>query len=108
VQRSPTEVVNVEPSAQLYDGLFYGDGPVFADRDLISASIPLDVLKQTHKLLTVEARKHDAPLHKKLEQAGFRLDFDETGWPLKFRSRGGGYYFNVGCSRSEERRVGKG
>lgn len=98
VQRSPTEVVNVEPSAQLYDGLFYGDGPVFADRDLISASIPLDVLKQTHKLLTVEARKHDAPLHKKLEQAGFRLDFDETGWPLKFRSRGGGYYFNVGCS----------
>jgi putative flavoprotein involved in K+ transport len=23
---------------------------------------------------------------------------DETGWPLKFRTRGGGYYFNVGCS----------
>ena len=23
---------------------------------------------------------------------------DGTGWPLKFRTRGGGYYFNVGCS----------
>jgi len=98
VQRSPTEVVNVEPSAQLYDGLFYGEGPVFPDRDLISTSIPLDVLKQTHRLLTIKARKHDAPLHEKLTQAGFRLDFDETGWPLKFRTRGGGYYFNVGCS----------
>jgi putative flavoprotein involved in K+ transport len=42
----------------------------------------------------------DAPLHARLEQAGFRLEFGEdgTGWPLKFRSRGGGYYFNVGCS----------
>lgn len=98
VQRSPTEVVNVEPSAQLYDGLFYGEGPVFADRDLISSSIPLDVLKAAHKLLTVKAREFDAPLHEKLTQAGFRLDLDETGWPLKFRSRGGGYYFNVGGS----------
>ena len=35
-----------------------------------------------------------------LEQAGFKLDFGEggTGWPLKYRTRGGGYYFNVGCS----------
>jgi hypothetical protein len=41
-----------------------------------------------------------APLHARLEQAGFRLEFGEdgTGWPLKFRTRGGGYYFNVGCS----------
>lgn len=98
VQRSPTEIVNVEPSAQLYDGLFYGEGPVFRDRDLISTSIPLEVLKQSHVLLTRQARIHDAPLHKKLQTAGFRLDFDETGWPLKFRNRGGGYYFNVGCS----------
>ncbi|WP_454695956.1 flavin-containing monooxygenase [Achromobacter aegrifaciens] len=98
VQRSPTEILNVEPSAQLYDGLFYGEGPVFPDRDLISASLPLEVLKQSHTRLTIEAREHDARLHQRLQQAGFRLDFDQTGWPLKFRSRGGGYYFNVGCS----------
>jgi putative flavoprotein involved in K+ transport len=35
-----------------------------------------------------------------LERIGFKLEFGEdgTGWPLKYRSRGGGYYFNVGCS----------
>ena len=98
VQRSPTEVVNVEPSAQLYDGIFYGEGPPPDDRDLISSSIPLAVLKQSHRLLTQKARRHDAPLHERLTKAGFKLDLDETGWPLKFRERGGGYYFNVGCS----------
>ena len=35
-----------------------------------------------------------------LERAGFKLDFGEdgTGWQFKYLTRGGGYYFNVGCS----------
>jgi hypothetical protein len=35
-----------------------------------------------------------------LERVGFRLDYGEgnTGWQYKYLSRGGGYYFNVGCS----------
>ena len=35
-----------------------------------------------------------------LERRGFRLDFGEggTGWSFKYLTRGGGYYFNVGCS----------
>ncbi len=100
VQRSPTLVVNVEPSAQLYDSVYYGDGPTLADRDLINMSFPLPVMKQAHKLLTDKARALDAPLLEGLERIGFRLEFGEngTGWPLKYRTRGGGYYFNVGCS----------
>ena len=100
VQRSPTLVVNVEPSAQLYDGIYYGDGPTLADRDLINTSFPLPVMKQAHKLLTAQTRALDAPLLAGLERIGFRLEFGEdgTGWPLKYRTRGGGYYFNVGCS----------
>ncbi len=100
VQRSPTLVVNVEPSAQLYDGIYYGDGPSREDRDLINTSFPLPVMKQAHKLLTAQARALDAELLDGLERIGFRLDFGEdgTGWPLKYRTRGGGYYFNVGCS----------
>jgi putative flavoprotein involved in K+ transport len=100
VQRSPTLVVNVEPSAQVYDGVYYGKGPSLDDRDLINASFPLPVLKRAHKLLTDKTREYDAALHEGLERAGFRLDFGEdgTGWPLKYRTRGGGYYFNVGCS----------
>ncbi len=100
VQRSPTLIVNIEPSAQLYDEVFYGPGPSIEDRDLLNLSFPLPVMKQSHKLITARAREHDAALLAGLERVGFRLDFGEdgTGWPLKYRNRGGGYYFNVGCS----------
>lgn len=100
VQRSPTLVTNVEPAAQLYDGIYYGPGPSLADRDLINTSVPLPVMKQAHKLLTAQSRALDAEMLAGLERIGFQLEFGEdgTGWPLKYRSRGGGYYFNVGCS----------
>ena len=100
VQRSPTMVVNVDPSAQLYDKSYLGDGPAVEIRDLLNASVPLEVVKASHKIITREVRELDAPLLSRLEQAGFQLEFGEdgTGWPLKFRTRGGGYYFNVGCS----------
>jgi len=99
VQRSPTLVVNIEP-AQLYDKTYLGEGPPVDVRDLLNASVPLPVIKASHKLITNEVRAMDAALLSRLEQVGFKLDFGEdgTGWPLKFRTRGGGYYFNVGCS----------
>ena len=99
VQRSPTMVVNVEP-AQLYDKTYLGDGPPIEVRDILNSGTPLAVMKAAHKLITDEVKKLDAPLLTRLERAGFRLEFGEdgTGWPLKFRTRGGGYYFNVGCS----------
>jgi putative flavoprotein involved in K+ transport len=100
IQRSPTLVVNVEPSAQLYDGVYLGPGPSLDDRDLINASMPLPLMRTAHKLLTDKVRELDKPLLDGLERAGFRLSFGEngTGWPLLYRTRGGGYYFNVGCS----------
>jgi putative flavoprotein involved in K+ transport len=109
VQRSPTLVVNVDPSAQLYDKTYLGEGPPVDVRDLLNASVPLQVLTASHKLITREVRALDAPLLSRLEQVGFRLEFGEdgTGWPLKFRTRGGGYYFNVGCSELiADRKIG--
>jgi cation diffusion facilitator CzcD-associated flavoprotein CzcO len=99
VQRSPTMVINVEP-AQLYDKTYLGDGPPVEIRDILNTNVPLPVMKVAHKLITDEVKRLDAPLLTRLERAGFRLEFGEdgTGWPLKFRTRGGGYYFNVGCS----------
>jgi hypothetical protein len=99
VQRSPTMIVNVEP-AQLYDKTYLGDGPSIEVRDILNSGIPLPVMKVAHRIITDEVKRLDAPLLSRLERAGFRLEFGEdgTGWPLKFRSRGGGYYFNVGCS----------
>ncbi|WP_200914737.1 hypothetical protein [Bradyrhizobium viridifuturi] len=69
-------------------------------RDILNSGVPLPVMKVAHKIITDEVKRLDAPLLSRLERAGFRLEFGEdgTGWPLKFRSRGGGYYFNVGCS----------
>jgi cation diffusion facilitator CzcD-associated flavoprotein CzcO len=99
MQRSPTMVVNVEP-AQLYDKTYLGDGPPIAVRDILNSGVPLPVMKLAHKLITDEVKQIDAPLLSRLERVGFRLEFGEdgTGWPLKFRTRGGGYYFNVGAS----------
>ena len=57
VQRSPTLVVNVDPSAQLYDQTYLGDGPPVEIRDLLNASVPLAVIKASHKLITNEVRE---------------------------------------------------
>ena len=99
VQRSPTMVVNVEP-AQLYDKTYLGDGPPIEVRDMLNSGVPFPVMRIAHRRITDEVKRLDAALLTRLEQAGFRLEFGEggTGWPLKFRTRGGGYYFNVGCS----------
>jgi cation diffusion facilitator CzcD-associated flavoprotein CzcO len=99
VQRSSTLIVNIEPSAQLAYAL-YDEGPPLEDCDLIATSMPLPLLRKSHKLLTEQGRKLDGELLARLERVGFRLDFGEdgTGWQFKYLTRGGGYYFNVGCS----------
>src|SRR5438067_1364125 len=99
IQRSPTLIVNIEPSAQLVYGL-YSEGPPLEDCDLITASVPLALARKAHQLATGHARELDRPLLEQLERKGFRLDFGEedTGWQFKYLTRGGGYYFNVGCS----------
>jgi cation diffusion facilitator CzcD-associated flavoprotein CzcO len=98
VQRSPTLIVNIEPSAQLPYAL-YSEGIPLEDCDLIAASMPLALMRKAHRALTAQGRALDKPLLDGLERAGFKLDVeDQTGWQFKYLTRGGGYYFNVGCS----------
>jgi len=99
VQRSPTLVVNIEPSAQIPYGL-YLEGPPLANCDLITASMPVPLSRRAHVRFTERSREIDRPLLDRLERAGFRLSFGEdgTGWQFLYLTRGGGYYFNVGCS----------
>jgi putative flavoprotein involved in K+ transport len=62
--------------------------------------MPLSLVRKSHIALTETARQMDKKLLDGLEQRGFKLDFGEhgAGWQFKYLTRGGGYYFNVGCS----------
>jgi putative flavoprotein involved in K+ transport len=62
--------------------------------------MPLPLARMSHKTLTAQARELDKALLDGLERVGFKLDFGEdgTGWQFKYLTRGGGYYFNIGCS----------
>jgi putative flavoprotein involved in K+ transport len=98
LQRSSTLVTNIEPSAQLAYAT-YNDGTL-EDNDLIATSMPTPLGRRSHQLLTIQSKELDKALLDGLTAKGFRLDdgFDGTGWQYKYLIRGGGYYFNVGCS----------
>ena len=98
VQRSPTLVLNIEPSAQLPYAL-YNEGLPLEESDQVVTSTPLALMRRSHTMLATQAREMDRPLTEALERKGFRIDVeDKTGWQFKYLERGGGYYFNVGCS----------
>ncbi|MGY4254727.1 cation diffusion facilitator CzcD-associated flavoprotein CzcO [Bradyrhizobium sp. USDA 4516] len=98
VQRSSTLITNIEPSAQLAYAA-YNEGTL-EDNDLIATSMPLVLAKRSHVLMTEQSKELDKPLLDGLTRKGFKLDFGDggTGWQFKYLTRGGGYYFNVGCS----------
>ena len=98
VQRSSTLVTNIEPSAQLAYAA-YNEGTL-EDNDLVATSMPLTLAKRSHVMLTEQSRNLDKDLLDGLTRVGFKLDYGEggTGWQFKYLTRGGGYYFNVGCS----------
>ena len=97
-QRSSTLVVSIEPSAQLVYAP-YNEGTL-EDNDLIATSMPLKLARKSHALTAEKSKALDQELLDGLERVGFKLDFgeDNTGWQFKYLTRGGGYYFNVGCS----------
>ena len=98
VQRSPTLILNIEPSAQLVYAL-YGEGIPTEDCDLITTANPLALQRQYHRIVAAQSRAMDRELTDRLARVGFRNDEeDRLGWQFKYLERGGGYYFNVGCS----------
>ena len=98
VQRSSTLIVSIEPSAQLVYAP-YNEGTL-DDNDLIATSMPLLVARKSHAMVNEHAKRLDKELLNGLQRVGFKLDFGDgdTGWQFKYLTRGGGYYFNVGCS----------
>jgi cation diffusion facilitator CzcD-associated flavoprotein CzcO len=98
IQRSKTYVVSLKEAQSVY--AIYSEGIPFDDCDLLATSFPYPVLQRSYQLSTARGREVDKALLEALEKRGFRLHFgeDETGFQMMYLRRGGGYYFNVGCS----------
>ncbi|MGC1694704.1 MAG: monooxygenase, partial [Pseudolabrys sp.] len=98
IQRSKTYVVSLQEAQSVY--AIYSEGIPFDDCDLLAASFPYPVLQRAYQLSTAKGRMVDRRLLAALDKRGFRLWYgeDETGFQMMYLRRGGGYYFNVGCS----------
>ncbi len=98
IQRSKTYVVSLQEAQSVY--AIYSEGIPFEDCDLVAASFPYPVLQRSYQLSTARGREVDKALLDGLAARGFRLHFgeDDTGFQMMYLRRGGGYYFNVGCS----------
>lgn len=98
VQRSPTLVVSLKEAQGPY--ALYDEEIPFEDKDLLATSFPFPVYRRAHQRMTARNREADRALLEGLERRGFRLTSGEegTGWQIMYLSRGGGYYFDAGCS----------
>ena len=98
IQRSKTYVVSLKEAQSVY--AIYSEGIPFDDCDLLATSMPYPVLQRSYQVSTAKGRIVDKALLEALAARGFRLWFgeDETGFQMMYLRRGGGYYFNVGCS----------
>jgi putative flavoprotein involved in K+ transport len=98
IQRSKTYVVSLKEAQSVY--AIYSEGIPFDDCDLLATSMPYPVLQRSYQVSTAKSCEIDKPLLDKLAAKGFRLwnGEDETGFQMMYLRRGGGYYFDVGCS----------
>ncbi|HEY5305143.1 MAG TPA: NAD(P)/FAD-dependent oxidoreductase [Pseudolabrys sp.] len=98
IQRSPTYVVSLQEAQSVY--AIYSEGIPFDDCDLLATSFPYPMLQRSYQLSTAKGREVDKTLLAALAKRDFKLHFgeDETGFQMMYLRRGGGYYFNVGCS----------
>jgi putative flavoprotein involved in K+ transport len=99
VQRAKTLIVSLKEAQRVYE--LYNEGTSTEDCDLIAMASPLPVLKKGYELTAKACEMGDKELLDGLRARGFRLDNGNPGnmgFQMKYLTRGGGYYFNVGCS----------
>ncbi|MCU0889034.1 MAG: NAD(P)/FAD-dependent oxidoreductase [Rubritepida sp.] len=98
IQRSPTHIVSIEEAQRVY--ALYAEGMPLAACDLLATATPLPVLRRAYQHATAVSKRMDSELHARLAARGFRLSdgIEGTGFQMLYLQRGGGYYFNVGCS----------
>jgi putative flavoprotein involved in K+ transport len=104
VQRSPTHIVKSDSLMEIGLGALYSEravasGMTTKKADLTFASMPYKIMHQFQIPIYDQIRERDADFYKRLEEAGFMLDFgdDGSGLFMKYLRRGSGYYIDVGA-----------
>lgn len=100
VQRDTTLVVSLKEAQRIYTIYQEGETPL-EDCDLIATAAPYTYLVKNYQIVAAKNAEEDRELLDGLKARGMRLDNgkpDNTGYQMKYLRRGGGYYFNVGCS----------
>jgi len=99
IQNRPTLVVSLKEAQAPY--ALYDEEISFEDKDLLAVSFPYPVYRRAHQMITRMNAEADRELLDGLAQRGFRLTSgpDGTGWQVMYQNRGGGYYFDAGCSQ---------
>lgn len=99
IQRRPSLVVSLKEAQAPY--ALYDEEIAFEDKDLLATSFPYPVYRRAHQRMTEMNRHADAALLDGLAKRGFRLSFGDegSGWQFLYQNRGGGYYFDAGCSQ---------
>jgi putative flavoprotein involved in K+ transport len=99
IQRGPTTVVSIDPSARLNEAI-WDEGPPLEDCDLIVSSAPPPLILKTYKMVAKRMVELDKQLIEGLKKIGFKHDMgdDEAGHQMKYFRRGGGYNLDAGSS----------
>ena len=105
VQRTTTMVARSDTLMELEAGPLYSEEAVARGidvhtADLLYAANPYKVQAQGLIPVTDAIRVRDADFYRRLEKAGFLLDYgdDNSGLHVKYIRRGSGYYIDVGAS----------
>lgn len=99
IQNGPTLIVSLKEAQSPY--ALYDEDIPFEDCDLLATSFPYPVYSRSHQQLTIKNAEADKDLLEGLKKRGFKLTAgpDGTGWQIMYQNRGGGYYFDAGCSQ---------
>ncbi|MGY1717362.1 NAD(P)-binding domain-containing protein [Geodermatophilus sp. SYSU D01106] len=105
VQRSSTHIVKSDSLMEIGLGALYSEEAVAAGMttekaDLTFASIPYRILHEFQIPAYEQMRERDADFYRRMEEAGFWLDWgdDGSGLFMKYLRRGSGYYIDVGAA----------
>jgi putative flavoprotein involved in K+ transport len=100
VQRGATYVLSLKSALSAFAGLYDENGPPTEDADLLFGAWPFRLMADRGKERAQAMAADDRELLDGLARRGFRtnLGLEDAGVAYTYLQRGGGYYFDVGCS----------